>query len=74
MVIITGTGYIEETNERRENDYDIGSRDFVENFSPPDTMNSDEENSESTNLFPFFLFFLSLFLYCAPLLSLGLIS
>ena len=43
---VAGTGYIQEASERRESDFDIGSRDFGENFSPPDTMNSDEENGK----------------------------
>ena len=42
----TGTGYLREEGERRESDFDIGSRDFGENFSPPDAMNSDEENGK----------------------------
>lgn len=43
---ITGTGYIQDERERRDSDFDIGSRDFGENFSPPDTINSDEDNSK----------------------------
>ena len=44
----TGTGYLQDAEERRDSDFDIGSRDFGDNFSPPDpdTMNSDEENGK----------------------------
>ena len=42
--LAAGTGYIQEDRERRESDFDIGSRDFGENFSPSDTINSDEDN------------------------------
>ena len=42
-----GTGYLQEENERRDSDFDIGSRDFGDNFSPPDAMNSDEENGKN---------------------------
>ena len=46
---IAGTGYIQEDRERRESDFEIGSRDFGENFSPSDTINSDEENGNLEN-------------------------
>ena len=44
---VIGTGYLHDAGERRDNDFDIGSRDFGDNFSPPDTMNSDEESGQS---------------------------
>ena len=44
VLIFAGTGYLHDAGERRENDYDIGSRELGDNFTPSDAMNSDEEN------------------------------
>lgn len=50
FMLCIGTGYLHEAEERRDSDFDIGSREFGDNFSPPDTMNSDEENGRSHDL------------------------